>query len=224
MGAPEVMSELYHGVECDCQKSARIHRMFKSSHITEAFQQLGFKNFTTDGRPQAVVNAKAAALDYLKRFKAIRADRNNSLALLGIPGGGKTHLLMAISNNLIRKGVGVLYFPWVEGGNDLKDDMDKLEEKVGHMKRVDVLYIDDLFKGRRKPTDFMLEQMFGVINYRYLNCLPILVSSERDIDEICDIDMGLGSRIFEMAKRYTVILKLTDEEAKQGAEINYRLK
>jgi DNA replication protein DnaC len=107
----------------------------------------------------------------------------------------------------MKKQISVLYFPFVEGFNDLKDDFDLLEEKLTKMKRVGVLFIDDLFKGREVPTPFQLEQMFGVINYRYLNHKPIMVSSEKTVDELCDIDEALGTRIYQMCKDYTVVIK-----------------
>lgn len=75
------------------------------------------------------------------------------------------------------------------------------------MKRVDVLFIDDLFKGRDFPTNFQIEQMFAVVNYRYINHKPIMISSEKTVDELCDIDEALGTRIFEMSKDYTVVIK-----------------
>ncbi|MDN4593192.1 ATP-binding protein [Polycladomyces subterraneus] len=175
--------------------------------MTEEFQRLDFDNFTLEGRPSLIHQAYAYAKAYVEDFEEIKETRKNSIAFLGIPGCGKTHLLMAISNNLMRKGVGVLYFPWVEGFNELKDNLGDLDERVRQMQRVPVLFIDDLFKGRKKPTDFQLEQLFAIINYRYFNHLPILVSSERDFDQICDINEGIGSRIYEMCKHYTVVLR-----------------
>jgi DNA replication protein DnaC len=199
-----------------CHEKKKIRRLFKFSRITEEFQRLDFHNFTLEGRPSLVHQAYECAKAYVEDFKEIEKTRKNSIALLGVPGCGKTHLLMAISNNLMRKGVGVLYFPWVEGFNELKDNLGDLDDRVRHMQRVPVLFIDDLFKGRKNPTDFQLEQLFAIINYRYLNHLPILVSSERDIDQICDIDEGIGSRIYEMCKHYTVVLR-------GQPNLNYRL-
>lgn len=124
--------------------------------------------------------------------------------MLGNSGSGKTHLLTAISNNLLDKGILVLYFPFVEGFNELKSDFDDLNNRIERMQKTDVLFIDDLFKGRKDNTPFQIEQMFGVINYRYINHLPILISSEKTIEDLLRIDEALGSRIYEMCKDYTV--------------------
>lgn len=174
---------------------------------------MGFKSFITDGKPQVISDAYECSLEYFQEFDAIKGLRQNSIALLGQPGAGKTHLLTAIANNLInRSHVPVLYFPYVEGFNDLKDDFDKLEEKLDRMKKVDVLFVDDLFKPtgkERKPraTEWQIEQMYAVINHRYLNHKPIMVSSELTVDELCNVDEALGTRIFQMCKDFTVVIK-----------------
>nr|WP_258398889.1 ATP-binding protein [Brevibacillus laterosporus] len=202
--------------ECECRELKRIERMFQSSHITEGFRKMGFKSFICDNRPPVIQQAFDIAAAYFKNFEQIRKEERNSIALLGRPGSGKTHLLMAISNNLIKRGVPVFYFPWVEGLNELKDDFDQLNAKVRRLQTVEVLFLDDLFKARANPTDFQLEQLFAIVNYRYLNNLPILVSSERTFKEMCIIDEGTGSRLYKMTKDYRVTF--------EGEGLNYRLK
>lgn len=135
----------------------------------------------------------------------IRHDRVNSLMLNGQPGSGKTHLMTALSNSFMsKKQVAVHYFPYVEGFNDLKDNFDLLERKIDRMKHADILFIDDLFKpakGEPRATPFQMEQMYGVINYRYLNHKPVLVSTELNLDELVSLDEALGTRLIEMSKQ-----------------------
>lgn len=208
-------------VRCDCIEWRKAQRLMKSSEITDEFKKLGFQNFITDGKHELVLAAYECALSYFQSFKEIREQRQNSIALLGQPGVGKTHLLTAIANNLIRRlHVPILYFPFVEGFNDLKDDFDKLEEKLERMKQIDVLFIDDLFKpvnGKPRATDWQVEQVYAVVNHRYLNHKPIMISSELDIDKICDIDEALGTRIYEMCRDYCVVIK------GDRKELNHRL-
>ncbi|MDQ0062355.1 DNA replication protein DnaC [Paenibacillus harenae] len=189
----------------------------KQSKITEEFKSKLFKNFMQEGMSDQVYNAWKSAGTYAKKFAEIRSNRQNGMALLGIPGSGKTHLCMAVCNHLIRNGEGLIYFPWVEGFNELKANLNELEERVGLLQRIPILYIDDMWKGRKEPTDFQIEQTFAIINYRYMNNLPIIISSEFDIDAMCAFDMAIGSRIYEMCRDFCVVIE-------GGRELNYRLR
>ncbi|WP_205180158.1 ATP-binding protein [Siminovitchia thermophila] len=200
---------------CECQEQRKIKRLFKSSEITEEFRRLGFGNFIVDGKPEPVVNAFKSAVKYFKSFPDIRKDRKNSIALLGNPGAGKTHLLIAVANNLLNNGISVHYFPYREGFDEIKDNLDALEEKAQRMKDVDVLLIDDLFK--RGATDFEVKTMYSIVNYRYLNHKPIMVSSEFLVDDLLEVDEALGSRIVEMTKDYLV------EIVGDRRQLNHRL-
>lgn len=209
--------------DCACVERKRINRLFKSSDITEHMQQQTFSKFRLAGRPACVVDAYETAKEYQAVFKEIRKDRNNSIALLGEPGSGKTHLLMAVSNALIADGIPVLYFPFVEGMNELKSllgekDKHLYQEKEHQMQRVPVLFLDDLFKSKKgsEPTDYETKFMFSVINYRYLNHLPVIISSELTVNELLFWDHAIGSRIAEMTARFQVLLK-------GGQDLNYRL-
>lgn len=189
----------------------------EQSRITEEFKEKRLANFKSTQCLPVVQDAHQAALAYLEEFSSIRKSSRNSISLLGSPGSGKTHLLMAITNELIEHGVPVIYFPWVEGFNELKGNLDELDERIGLLQRIEVLYIDDMWKGREKPTPFQLEQAFAIINYRYMNKLPLLISSEYDIDAMCAFDMAIGSRIYEMCKDFCVVIHGDPKR------INYRL-
>lgn len=201
---------------CSCLEKKRIAKLIKSSSITQEFRSKTFSNFDWNVH-EIIKEAHKAAFEYVKKFQTVRNTRNNSVALVGRSGSGKTHLLMAVSNNLLAKGIGVVYFPWAEGFNELKNDFDKLEERISRLQKVDVLFIDDMWKGREKPTNFQIEQTYAIVNYRYMNNLPILISSERSFEEMCEYDEAIGSRLKEMSKGNTVTIK-------GGIELNYRLK
>jgi DNA replication protein DnaC len=202
--------------ECQCQIKAKTERLFKSSQITFEFRKKTFNNWDNAWLADEVRAAHKCSLDYASRFDSIRNTRNNSISLLGKSGAGKTHLLSAISNTLLNKNIQVFYFPFVEGFNELKSDFDALNNRIEKMKKVEVLFIDDLFKGRKENTQFQIEQMFGVVNYRYMNNLPILISSEKTVDELLKIDEALGSRIYEMSKNHTIELL--------GEGVNFRMR
>lgn len=205
---------------CQCMQQKRLERLFKASKITPAFKQKRFDNFDLNGVPPNVQKMFAVAKDYATSFADIKEQENNWLAFLGQPGSGKTHLLIAVANSLLEQGYPALYFQHVEGFTELRDALrengeDSAAAKITEVKKVPVLLWDDLFKGRETPTPWVLEVVFEVMNYRYLNCLPTLISSERLPQELLGIDEAIASRILERAKGRTVVVN------EQGA--NYRL-
>ena len=210
----EVMNDVAR--DCECKAKKRLKRLMQSSQITDEFRNMTFKLFDYENKSDVIQEMYKTAYDYVRAFNQIRATRKNSCCLLGQPGTGKTHLLTAVSNNLLSKGVAVQYFPWVEGISDLQSDLDASNDKLNQMQRVELLFIDDMYKGRSTPTPWQLEKIFGVINYRYLNNLPVLISSEKTIAQMCEFDEATASRINEMCKDYKVTIK-------KDISLNYRL-
>ena len=129
---------------------------------------------------------------------------------------GKSHLSIAIANNLIEKGIPVIYMSYREIITKLKQNITDdtiYSTLINKYKSEKVLIIDDLFKGRITESDVNI--MFEIINYRYLNQLPIIISTEKTPESILNIDEAIGSRIIEMSKGY--IIEFT------ASGLNYRL-
>ncbi len=196
--------------------------MFSSSQITPAFRSKSFDNFDPSGKLPAVRVMYENAKEYADRFEAIRHNENNWLVFLGEPGCGKTHLSMAVANQLLAKGVNVLYFQHIEGMSEIMDSLgnngdERIAAKLSQMKKVDLLLWDDLFKPTGgEPKPFERKVAFEVLNYRYLNLMPTIISSELLPNTLIAIDKAFGSRIIERGKGNMV--------AVQGIEANYRLK
>lgn len=207
--------------KCDCIERRKLQELFKASEITEEMQQLTFAKFKLQGRPECVRGAYETVTDYRDVFYKVRDKRKNSIYLGGEPGSGKTHLLMSLANEFMEQGIAVFYFPFVEGMDELKADMndkEKYADKQRRMQRVPVLFIDDLFKRKKgeQPTAYEIKFMYAVINYRYLNHLPMLISSELDVNMLMYWDAAIGSRIIEMTSDFTAIMK-------NALDLNYRL-
>ena len=84
-------------------------------------------------------------------------------------------------------------------------------ERIELLKRIDVLYIDDLFKSQKgaMPTEADIKLVFEIINSRYCDrSKTTVISTEKTIKELIDIDAATGSRIKEMSgKDYTIDLR-----------------
>ena len=199
---------------CKCREVKLYRRILAASGISDAFRRKTFDNF--ERRNKRIDKAKTTAQQYASDFQTIKQDRHNSIAFLGRPGSGKTHLSIAIANELMNLKVGVLYMPYREAIIKLKQcvmDDENYNREIGKYKLAPVLMIDDLFKGKKTESD--LNIMFEIINHRYLKNMPMIISSELLIDDLIEFDEATGSRIVEMCRGR--ILELT------GKDMNYRL-
>ena len=172
---------------CKCREVKQYKRILEASGISEEFLRKKFNNF--NAKHKEINDMKSMAIKFTKNFNEIKDKRNNSIALLGQPGSGKTHLSIAIANELMSQGIGVRYMPYRDEITKIKqsvtDDLNYARE-MNKYKNATVLLIDDLYKratykdraGREYVNDADIRVMFEIINYRNLNNAPIIVSSE----------------------------------------------
>ena len=202
-------------IPCECRAVIEAKNILKNSGISEEFQNKRFENYNY-GFDSQCIYAFTKAKEYVNNFDNMIASRKNSILFMGQVGSGKTHLSMAIANNLIDMGVGVIYMPFRDVITNIKQnimDEEYYRKAVSRYKNAKVLLIDDLFKGSISKSDINI--MFEIINYRYFNKMPMIVSSEKSFSELIDIDEALGSRIIEMSKDYMIQIK--------GKKLNYRI-
>ncbi len=133
----------------------------------------------------------------------------------GQSGSGKTHLCTAICRELLLSGKQVVYSAWRQDVAELKAismDSDRRTEKMAELKNAEYLYIDDLYKmganhdGEVKPTSADVSIAFEIINHRYINKLPTIISTEMLPEELLHIDEATGGRIVERAKGRTLAI------------------
>lgn len=200
---------------CECRKLREAERILEISGISDEFRKKIFDNFDYSVS-RDVLNAYVRAKTYAKDFDYISDSRHNSIAFMGSSGSGKTHLSLAISNYLMDSGVGVLYMSYRDSIVSIKQsimDSENYNRIMSRYKNAKVLLIDDLFKGRITDSDVNI--MFEIINYRYFNNKPMIISTELSKEKLIGIDEAIGSRILEMCKDYSVELC--------GKELNYRI-
>lgn len=200
---------------CDCWEIRLAEELMERSGISQEFNSKGFKNFNTRGIPQ-LVNAKSKAINYFKTFKDIENSRNNSIMFYGQIGSGKTHLGVAISRSLMSKNIAVIYMAYRNAITKIKQiliDSEDYYREISKYSQARILYIDDFLKGKITESDVNI--VYEIINYRYMNNLPLIISTEKSLDELLTFDEAIGSRIIEMCRGNIIQL--------QGKELNYRL-
>ena len=184
---------------CDCMKIRRCVWEMEKSGLKNIIREKTFEAYTATEPWQEAI--KSGAMAYA-------AAPEGWLLLCGQPGSGKTHLCTAVCRHRLLSGDEVRYMPWRDKVSELKAmslDSERRAEIITGYKTAQILYIDDLYKvgkaadGTSNPTGADVSLAFEIINYRYINHLPTIVSTEKTPQELVDIDEATGSRIIEMA-------------------------
>lgn len=183
--------------ECKCMVKRRSLRRIRLSGLSELMKIYTFDNFKADTDSTRMLKAKA---------KAYVSNKEGWLYISGVPGSGKTHLCTAICSELLNSGKEVRYMLWRDDAPRLKaivNDRDRYEETIDGYKTVPVLYIDDFLKG--SITDADINLAFELLNARYNNPkLMTIISSERSIGDVLDLDEAVGSRIYERSRGFVM--------------------
>ncbi len=125
-------------------------------------------------------------------------DRFNPFFLYGGPGLGKTHLVQAIGNDLLRKNpeIKILYMPVNKFYSDFiaairkNNDMETFRKRF---QKLDVLIIDDFQLIVHKDKSQV--EFFDIFNELYQKNKQIIVTSDRLPSEIESVDERLASRL-----------------------------
>ena len=124
-------------------------------------------------------------------------EKYNPFFLYGGPGLGKTHLVQAIGNEIIRlhPEMKVLYTPTNHFFSEFIDMIKKNrgEDFAKKYHKLDVLIIDDFQQMIKK--DRSQEEFFNIFNDLYQENKQIIVTSDRLPDQIATLDERLASRL-----------------------------
>ena len=188
--------------------------------------QQRFRNYQADeGQKEAFQAARQFAKEYIER-----KNDGTGLLLIGGVGSGKSHLAAAIINAVVddiqipdssaehsSDGLfcGLLpycdaYFvgtvPLLEQLRSSYDSDGGTRQIIEQCQKAWLLVLDDV--GAEKTTDWARERLFEIIDYRYNDCAPVVITTNSNINEL---RQKLGDRICDrirsMCKTYTVTSK-----------------
>jgi DNA replication protein DnaC len=128
------------------------------------------------------------ARDYVENLDEYIA-KGRGVWFMGGTGTGKTTLGMLIAKEALAAGktVGIYFTPKlltrIRQTYQEAEAEDAYGQFFNRVTSVDLLYIDDL--GSERHTDWVVEQLYAVVNERYENQRPMLVTSnaEGDVDK-----------------------------------------
>lgn len=146
-------------------------------------------------------------IKYCENFKKAK-EEGLGLLLYGNPGNGKTYLSNSIANNLLLRYVTVISVSI----NALLQRIQKTYNSYGKegedqiimsLSNADLLIIDDL--GTEQNTEWSKTKIYNIIDSRYRNGLPVIVSTNKSIDDLKEIyEERTVDRLFEMCTPYLV--------------------
>jgi DNA replication protein DnaC len=180
----------YHPCTPECEKKndqrewelmrreARVEILRERSGLSKRMKGYTLDNFDHYVSPTAT-RARIRVDEYLKNWEENR-ESGRGLYFCGGVGTGKTHLAVAVMNELmVRKRVPSLFVTVPEFLDNLREaymipgrDLDEWMETV---KNADLLALDDL--GSERPTEWVRERLFVIVNHRYREALPTLFTS-----------------------------------------------
>jgi len=186
---------------CDCRalKAKRKQSRRLGTGIPKRFRGVGF-----DRQPIADMDpALTREIRLFVRDVDSNLAKGRGLWLFGDVGTGKTSLAMLVSKAALEAGRSVAIYSLPRLLSDIKETYEDRSERsymqlFERLVGVDLLHIDDL--GAEKRTDWVLEQLYSIINERWQEQRSIIVTTNLvDVDELRDqIGPRTVSRLHEM--------------------------
>lgn len=184
-------------VPCSCRaeevtQSAR-SRLYRMSSL-DALKDLRFENFEKRGRVGLGMLQADSIENAYNQARTFAENREGWLLLMGRYGCGKTHLAAAIANAAIEANVATLFLTvpdlldWLRfayGGSDMS-----FEDRFEEIREIPLLILDDF--GTQNATAWAQEKIFQIVNHRYVNQLPTVITSNIMID---DFEGRIRSRV-----------------------------
>jgi len=191
MDAPVGSPNFGRMIDCRCKLDERrinARRRLHQFGELHAFREKTFETF--DPRVRGTADAFQAALDFAE-------NPGGWLVLMGGYGCGKTHLAAAIANYALHD---LNMAPIVAVVPDLLDYLrttfgpdteTSYDERFSAFRGADLLILDDL--GTENTTPWAREKLFQIINHRYNEQLPLVVTTNlHDFDRM---DARVRSRL-----------------------------
>lgn len=184
--------------DCRCRASRVAQRRTANleGRVPRKYRGVSFDRPPVPGMPEPVVSAVRRYVDTIGE----RLDEGRGLWFVGDIGTGKTTLAMILSKAALDAGHSVAIYSLPRLLNLIRDAIDSDEGKLDYLDRlsaVDLLHIDDL--GAEMTTEWVLEQLYSIINARYEAQRAIVATTNLTPERLAEqIGARTVSRLMEM--------------------------
>jgi DNA replication protein DnaC len=186
--------------ECRCrpQRIARAKARRLSAVIPRRYQGVSF-----DRPPVTLI--EPAVVGEVRRYVAdldANLDRGRGLWLMGDVGTGKTTLAMLVSRHALDAGRSVAIYSLPRLLSELRKTFEESSDLsylqlLDSLASVDLLHIDDV--GAERTSDWVLEQLYAIVNSRYEEEKAIVLTTNLDEASLREqITERTVSRLVEM--------------------------
>jgi DNA replication protein DnaC len=204
----------YHPCTPECEKKneqrewelmrrdARVGSLVEKSGLSKRLKSYTFSNFKPYVSPEAA-RAVERVEEYLGSWEENK-EEGKGLYLCGGVGTGKTHLAVAVLNEVVRKKrVPSLLVTVPELLDNLREAYNKpgrdLDEWMDSVQNADFLVLDDL--GSERVTEWVRERIFVIVNHRYREQLPTVFTSNVGPKDLAEqLGERTASRIIAMCE------------------------
>ena len=191
------------------QYRENLERVMKYSKLGERFKDRTFSTFKITNENKMPYET---CIRYVEKFKDLRTS-GIGLLITGNYGSGKTHLVAAIAHELMKQGYRPIFGTLIILLEKIKSSYGESYSKENEEQIIrkyincDLLIIDDL--GKEKPSEWMLEKLYYIINYRYESNRPIIITSNYDdsklisrltVGDNVETAEAIVSRMYEMCQ------------------------
>jgi DNA replication protein DnaC len=184
--------------DCTCRplRISRAKARRLEARLPQRYRDVAFERFPVTEMPAPVV----ATVRRFTRDIDRNLDQGHGLWLFGDVGTGKTTLAMLVSKAGIAAGRSVAIYSLPRLMNVMREAIGSDDGKLELLDRlatVDLLHLDDV--GAENSTDWVLEQLYSIVNTRYEEGRSLVVTSNLDPDALAEqIGPRTVSRLIEI--------------------------
>lgn len=176
------------------ERQQRLEQAISRAGIPRRFADRSFESF--EAADDAQLHALETARDFAERFED-HAKHGTVLVFSGNIGTGKGHLAIAAARHVLASGYTAMFASAREIVLMLRESWNGSANAPSELQvlrrlcAVDLLIIDEV--GVQFGTDAERDQLFGVIDGRYRDCMPMIITTNLGTGKLKDT---LGERSF----------------------------